>query len=213
MSQQTNLGIDFSSFKGHYFRDEETGELVHGTNGKPVGAAKNQPEVMKLWHVNNEIARLVVLGHKESEIAEILQISPSTVWNALNRNPLVQERIELLQGERDASTVDVQRKVKAMQPIALEVLEQDLMEENPAIVSRKLRNETARKVLEMGGNGPIKKVDSRHAVFTAADLQTINQRAAELRSKREIFQIPADEVDETSPAIPENAGTFGESGE
>jgi len=140
--------------------------------------------VLKLWSKHREVARLVALGYKQKEICEILGLSQSWVSFTLNNNPLVQEQIAVLQGKRDASTIDVNRKVRALQPIALEVLEQDLLLEPKNIADRRHRADVAKTVLDRGGNGAISKNVSAHGVFTLQDLNEINERAALLRGEK-----------------------------
>ena len=150
--------------------------------GKIPNSTSNQDgeSVLKIWAKQREIARLAALGYKEQEICRALGLSTSCVWQALNRNPLVQERILVLQGERDASTANVRAKIKALQPIAIEVLEETMLDPG---TGRRLKVDVAKTVLDRGGNSAIQKKAVSHAIFTSEDLKEIQRRTAMLRGE------------------------------
>jgi len=148
-------------------RRNQLGELGEG-----------ETSVLKIWSAHREISRLAAMGYKQQEICRELNLSTSCVWNALNKNPLVKERIAVLQGEKDVNTVEVGKKIKALQGVALEIMEDDLLVEGveDSVKLRDLRSKTALKLLEMGGNGPIKKVDNTAGLFSHEDMKDIKKR-------------------------------------
>ena len=161
--------------------------------------AKDNEDILKIWGHWREIARLAAVGYKQQEICKILNLSTSCVWTALNRNPLVREQILLLQGKRDITATDVQKRVKAMQPLAIEVLEQDLLRHPTSLGEKRLRNDTAKYVSAMGGNGPVQKQLHGHAFFTKDDLDEINKRAEEIRKgKLKVEELEEIEYEEAS---------------
>ena len=154
--------------------------------------------IVKVWSSYNEIARLAALGVKQKKIAEAVGMTQSTISILLNHNPHVKERIAILQGKKDASTVNVKAKIRALQGISLEALEEDLLidvEENST--ARTLRNKTALELLKMGGNGPISKVEASTGIFTLDDLKEISSRAKAIRSRNlAVDEIKNQEIEE-----------------
>ena len=69
--------------------------------------------VNEMWDVHHEIARRLVLGQKNVQIAEDLGISAVMVSNVRN-SPIVQEHTAIMRGARDADTVDLSREIKEM---------------------------------------------------------------------------------------------------
>ena len=87
----------------------------------PSGNRKYQ--IKELWDRHHEINRRILLGQKNKEIAEDLNISEATVSYTKN-SKLAQDELNVLKAARDASSVDVARQIKEIAPRALEVLEE-----------------------------------------------------------------------------------------
>ena len=161
------------------------------------GRSLDEGSVLKLWGYWREIARLAALGYKQQEIVRLTGLSTSTVWNALNRNALVKERIAYLQGKRDESAVAITERLKAMQPVALEVLEQTLLSEDEEITP-KLKVDVAKTVLDRGGNGAVTRSENFTAVFTMKDLAEIRDRASQLRGDSPSHRDNENNIEEIS---------------
>ena len=148
--------------------------------------ARRNPEgnqnysITKVWDRHHQIARLLVLGHKHTEIAQRLNITPQTVSNAAN-NPAVRSQVELLHANLDKQTIDVSRKIKELAPKAVEVME-EVMEQEGDISSRRL---AAKDILEMAGHKAVAKIAVGHAHLTREDIESIkaNARASGLINK------------------------------
>jgi len=135
--------------------------------------------VNEMWDVHHEIARRIVLGQKNVQIAEDLNVSPQMVCNVRN-SPIVQERIKVLHGARDADTVDLAKEIKEIAPEALGLLKDIIRGENDgANASINLRAKEANNMLARAGHGVPIKVHSEnfHAMFTPKDIENIKARA------------------------------------
>lgn len=135
--------------------------------------------VSQMWEIHHEIARRLVLGQKNKEIAEALNVTPVMVSNVRN-SPIVQERISILKGARDADTIDLAREIKEVAPEALGLLKDIIRGENDGANAHiGLRARTSENMLARVGHGVPHKVQTEnvHTVLTAADIAEIKQRA------------------------------------
>jgi transcriptional regulator with XRE-family HTH domain len=159
-----------------------------------------------MWQVHHEIVRMKILGFKATEIAEKLNVSVQMVSYTLN-SEVVKDKLAVMEGARDADTVEVAKEIAKMFPKALKVYDKILDEEEKedegkhAGASLGLQKMTADRVLEIGGHGPVRRVDARHAHahahFTADEIKEIKERgkvAAE--QSGEIIDVEVEEVAE-----------------
>lgn len=171
MLQQQALGMK------KYFDGERGPDL----RTRPPGMRKTF-EVGKMWEVHQEITRLIFLGMKNEEIAERLNISPVTVSYTRNSR-VVQDKLELMKGARDAEVVDLGKEIRMKAPKALKLLE-DIVngeEVNGQLPGINLRARTAENWMDRAGY-PAQKAGSGvhlHAHFTVNEIDEIKKRALE----------------------------------
>lgn len=137
----------------------------------------NEWNPKKMREHYNEIVRRIILGEKNIDIAKAVDLSAMVVSKVRN-SPMVQEKIRLLELQRDANTVDIARDIRKLAPDALKVL-QDLMvnaQTNPNV-----RSNIAKDLLDRAGHGAVKKTESKnlHAHLTSDELSGIKERALE----------------------------------
>lgn len=139
------------------------------------GAVRKVQVVKEMNERHHEIARMVLLGYKNVEIAEILNISKDFVCSVRNAPP-VKEQVAILAGARDNSTIDIARQIQAILPECVQYLSETIG--NPEISSN-LRSRNAFGLLATGGHGPSKNVNVKgvHAVLTADDIKEIREKA------------------------------------
>jgi len=84
----------------------------------------------------------------------------------------------IMRGARDASSVDVAKRIQEMLPEALEVLDTILKNEN---ASASVRTNIAQDLLDRGGHGAPKVIETRGfmAHLSGEDIERIKQRAKE----------------------------------
>jgi predicted transcriptional regulator len=136
-----------------------------------------------MWDVHHEISRLVLLGLKNTEIAEKLGISEAMVSYTRN-SQVVKDKMELMQGKRDADTIDIIEAIKEKAPKALKLLEQIMDREvgTPGeLASIALSARTAESWLNRAGYPEQKPGINMHlhGHFTAQDIEEIKKRATE----------------------------------
>lgn len=158
------------------------GQETDGRRRVP-GATRRCYQVTKMWDMHHEIARRIVLGQKNVQIANALGVSPTLVSNVRN-SPVVKEKIELLRGARDAETVDIAKQIQELAPHALSLLE-DLIKSGDVDgekIPARLRAHHAEKLLDRAGHGAPKIIQGQllHGHFTKQDIDEIKERAQRL---------------------------------
>jgi hypothetical protein len=140
-------------------------------------------EVDKMWEIHREISRLLLLGFKNTEIAERLNVSPAMISYTRN-SQVVKDQIGLMEGARDADIIDLSKEIRIKAPKALKLLEQ-IIDEEPGTIgelaSPALKAQTAEKWLNRAGYPEQKQGNNMHlhAYYTAQDLEEIKKRARE----------------------------------
>lgn len=150
---------------------------------RPPGGATKTWRVSEMWDKHHEIARLILLGIKNVEIAQRLNISEQQVSNVKN-SPVVKEKLDLMQTARDVGSINLAKEIADLAPIALgrikEVLETGQVMGREASASQILKE--ANNVLDRDQGKAIQRVDSRHlnATLSMEDIERIKQKAADL---------------------------------
>lgn len=134
-------------------------------------------QVAKIWELHDEIARRILLGQKNVVIADALGCTPTTVSNVRN-SEVIQDKLAIMKGARDASTVDIARDIQEFAPTALKVLK-DIVEGRGigANASPALRAKEAGHFLDRAGHGAVRREERISAHLTAQDIQEIKERA------------------------------------
>ncbi len=140
-------------------------------------------EVSKMWDIHHEIARLVLLGLKSTEIAERLGVSEAMVSYTRN-SKVVEDKMEIMQGARDKECLDIMAQIKEEVPEALRVLKQIMLGDSAKLgqsPSLNLRARTAENWMDRAGY-PAQKPGMNmhlHGHFSAQDIEEIKKRARE----------------------------------
>lgn len=153
-----------------------------GDKRRPPGTRKVW-QVSQMWDKHHEIARMILLGLKNTEIAEQMNISTTQVSNVRN-SPVVKEKLNLMQTARDVGSINLAKEIADLAPIALgrikEVLETGMVMGKEASASQILKE--ANNVIDRTEGKAIQRVDSRHlhATLSVEDIDRIKAKAAEL---------------------------------
>ena len=133
--------------------------------------------VSKIWELHDEITRRILLGQKNTVIAEALHCSISTVSNVRN-SPIIQDKLAIMRGARDAYTVDIARDIQEFAPNALKVLKDIIAGTGiGSAASPALRARESNNWLDRAGHGAVKREEHLHAHLTADEIEAIKQRA------------------------------------
>ena len=135
-------------------------------------------QVQKMWEIHHEIARMASLGLKSTQIAVGLGVSPAMVNYTLS-SPVVQDKVDILRGARDADTVDLAQQIKEFAPVCLELLKDIVQDQAGAKTgaSITLRSHTARDLMDRAGYSAVRKHQIVTAKITPEQLLEIKQRA------------------------------------
>ena len=133
--------------------------------------------VSRIWELHDEIARRILLGQKNTIIAEALSCSTATVSNVRN-SPIIQDKLALMRGARDAYTVDIARDIQEFAPEALKVLK-DIVAGTGigTAASPALRAKEANNWLDRAGHSAIRKEAHIHRHLTEEEIEGIKERA------------------------------------
>lgn len=139
------------------------------------GVVRKVHNIKNMNERHHEVARMVVLGYSNVDIATALNVGKEFICSIRNAPP-VQEQVAVLTGARDASTVDVARQIQMLLPKCVSYLAGTI--EN-AEISDHVRSRNAFGLLSTGGHGPVKNVNVKavHAVLTAEDIKEIRDDA------------------------------------
>jgi predicted transcriptional regulator len=135
-------------------------------------------DIKRLWSRNKEILQLDSMGYKATEIAKILNITPTCVSMTLN-STLGKEAQLAIRDERDSEFQAMRESVMELTWKSLKVYEEILDSE---VESTKLKKETADTVaLELAGMRAPTKIQSMtaHAVLTPDELNEFKKRGFE----------------------------------
>jgi len=138
----------------------------------------------KLSTRHQQLARLLVGGHAQSEIARVLSVHKSTV-SRLVRDPLVIGEIQRLQEMADvhstACVPGIPEKIQEGAHMSAKVLIEILEDERDDPEMLRLKANVSLELLSRAGYGPIRQVKVEQASFSAyltkEDIEEIKRRA------------------------------------
>jgi len=166
--------------------------------GRPKGTAPNA--IVELQQRQHEVANLLALGYKNTDIAAALHINPQTVSNIKNQ-PLVQQKIDIMRSLRDEAVADrVEDTIKAAMPEAATLLRGAVNGiVDGAGVPLPLRISTAKHILGIGGMAPVRKNETlvEHTFVRMEDIDNIRDSYLEERERTlEMLKLDLTEVEE-----------------
>ncbi len=140
---------------------------------------------------HHEIARRLVLGQKNVDIARDLGVSPMMVSNVRNA-PVVKEQMSFLSAKKDQITMQISEQIAETLPKCVKFLTESI--EDPE-VNNSLKSRNAFGLLAAGGYGPSKSVNIKgvHQILTAADIDEIRNEAAQIGIDSGIIDISTED--------------------
>lgn len=144
--------------------------------------AKRSTTLQSLKQRHYEMISLHVIGAKNVDIAEALNVTAQNVSDVLN-SPLAQRRIRAIRQERDSNYSDIQKRIQEIQPLAVDIMEQAMVSEE---VPWSTRKSAAKDMLEMGGH---KAPDKRPVeTITPEQLSKIKEKANAVEEQEQEFE-------------------------
>jgi len=109
-----------------------------------VGRKTHDPK--QLWQSSHEILSLLLLGHKEVDVARLVGVTPQTVSNIAN-STLGMAKLSAMRQDRDKQTIDVSKRAAELYEKAMIAYEKILDGSDD-----KLKKETADTIImDIGG--------------------------------------------------------------
>lgn len=154
----------------------------------------------QMTELHHEIARRVLVGQKNVDIAEALGCTPQTVSNVRN-SPIVKHRLAQLQRARDGRAVDFAREIEARVPRAFEILDEALNDDTGE-VPLSMRLKEANLILDrkekLEGIGQ-QRAFHLHAHLTADDIEALKRRAIDAGvAAGTVIEIPSNGHDQAA---------------
>ena len=144
------------------------------------GQPKKSFEATQMWDSYQEIARRIVIGQMNTEIANDLGVTPQMVSYVRN-SPIVMEKIDTLQTAADGDTVNIASRIKSLAPHAMKVIEDLIItgQVGTEKIPAKLRANHAEKLLDRAGHAAPREVRSLNLTghYTSDELEEIKARA------------------------------------
>ena len=157
-------------------------------------------EVKQLWQRSHEVINLCARGYKNSEIAQILNISPVTVSNTLN-GKLGQHKLSEIRGDRDIEAKKTVEKIRVLTYKALNVYHEIFDNESGAATIKDQKSVADTVVLELSGLRVPTKVQS-HSIHTALSKDEIESFKARGKSAADhsgiVIDVESEEIKDDS---------------
>ena len=168
-------------------REIEEGKDRRFKNDHPTSPIK------RIWQQHHEVIRLAVLGFKPADIARMTDFTPLMIRNILG-SEVVKRQIAVMQGARDAETLDIKAEIDALAPTAIRVL-RDIMESEDESGRNKLA--AATDILDRAGYAAPKvivgDIKHRHGLISQEDLDELKRRAREAKMTIDVTPCVASE--------------------
>ena len=166
---------------------QETQQKYYDPNRGPdlrrASGVKKSYVVREMQERHHEMARLILLGKNNKEVAEMLQCTAASVSQVRN-SPVVKEKLTLMKAARDVGCVDLAKEIASIAPIALERVKEALetgsvngVEVGPSEILKQ-----ANSILDREMGKATQRIDTRniHGHFSLDDIEAIKQKAKDL---------------------------------
>ncbi len=159
---------------------------------------KSTYDIRNFWQRHHEIVNLASRGFKQTEIAEILGITPQTVSNTLN-STLGEQKLSEVRKERDEDAIITRERIRVLKDQALKVY-QDLFDNVDGSASIRERLHAADVVtLELAGMKAPTKIQSSSVTLTGEELLALKERGLKaLKDSGFTVNIESEEVNNES---------------
>ena len=160
-------------YKGVDYSDSDR---IADRRRKPPGVRKVW-QVSTIWELHEEITRRILLGQKNVEVSKAVKCSAQTVSNVRN-SPVIQDKLAIMRGARDAYTVDIARDIQEFAPKALDLLK-DIIDAKGrgANADISLAARTAESWMDRAGHAPIRREARIVQHLTKDEIKEIKDRA------------------------------------
>lgn len=125
---------------------------LYGFEFRDVDRRRSKPayNIKQLWQRSHEIINLAAQGFRNSDIAEILNVSPATVSNTLNSD-LGEHKLSEIRFSKDEEVKKVTAKIRSLTNKALQIYHQILDDESGECTLKDKKAAADTVVLELSG--------------------------------------------------------------
>ncbi len=162
-------------------------------DGRKNGDKKRGWQVGEMYESHHEVARRILIGQKNVDIAADMNLSDVQV-SSIRNSPVVQDRLAIMAAARDCETLDIAADIMKMAPIALKRIKEalDTGQVNGLPCSPTTILKESNNILDRQIGKPTQTINTRniHGHFTVDDMAQIKAKARELAM--ESGQLAAD---------------------
>lgn len=136
--------------------------------------------IAEMWEAHHEIARRILLGQKNVDIARDLGCTPATVSNVRN-SPVVKDKLAIMSAVRDAGTIELAKEIQDLAPLALSRIREAL--EQGTVMGKELNSSAilkeANNLLDRDQGKATQRIDTRNlnATLTVEDIELLKEKA------------------------------------
>jgi len=143
----------------------------------PEGEEKKTYNIKQLWQRSHEIINLAAQGYKNTDIAEILGITPATVSLTLN-SELGQKKLSDIRFGRDEEAKKTSEKIRILTAKAIQTYHEIFDNENGEATLKDRKDVADTVLLELSGlRAPTKiQTSSVSTVLTADEIEAFKNR-------------------------------------
>lgn len=153
-------------------------EYVEEDGRRVASEERKNHNIKSLWQRNHEIVNLAARGFKQTEIAEILGITPQTVSNTLN-SQLGKMKLSDIRKSRDDEARVVSEKINALTRKALRVYDEIFENPNGEATLKDRKDVADTIVLELSGlRAPTKSITATLSAEEIAEFKSRGRAAA-----------------------------------
>lgn len=129
--------------------------------------------IKQLWQRSHEILALALRGLKQTQIAELLDITPQTVSNVLN-SELGMKKISKMRLNRDEEAIHVSERISELTEKALDTYEKIFDSDNASDETKRKTSDTV--MLELSGYRVPTKIQSSNITATLDEIEEFKKR-------------------------------------
>lgn len=150
-------------------------------------------EIKQLWQRNHEIINLAAQGFKNTDIAEILGITPACVSQTLN-SELGQLKLSEIRQARDDEAKKNLEKIRVLTSKAIQVYHEIFDNESGEATLKDRKSVADTVMLELSGMRTPTRIQSVSTTLTAAELEEFKERGRRAAAQSGLI-IDAEEAD------------------
>ena len=157
-------------------------------------------QVNEMWDIHHEIARRLLIGQKDTSIAEDLNVS-ATMVGLVKKSPVVREKLDIMHAAADDKVIEMAKYIKDKAPVALRLLDDVIEGRSIGGITPplKMRVDEANNWIDRAGFKAPQRVEGMliHGHYTAQEIEDLKKEAASRTAAKvidaEVMDAPAEQ--------------------